>query len=66
MLAWYHGCARNRDQVIRYLKRCRELGGCDAGLGLGDHEDYTWISGDQEFKALFAEPAGEEGRVSGD
>jgi hypothetical protein len=63
-LAWYHACARNRDEVIRHVKRCRELGGCPSYIRI--HEDYTWLAGDTEFEALFTEASGEGGETSGD
>jgi tetratricopeptide (TPR) repeat protein/predicted Ser/Thr protein kinase len=59
-LAWYHGAAKNRDEVIRYLKCRAELGDPNPSLRLGEHVDYLWISGDPEFDAIVAEIGGYE------
>jgi hypothetical protein len=52
-LAWYHGCARNRDEAIRYMQCLAEFKGGEAIAYLLDHLDYEWIRGDPEFEAIF-------------
>jgi hypothetical protein len=60
MLAWYHGCARNRDEVIRYLACRAELGQPQPLLRLAEHEDYEWIRDDPEFDAIVRKLGGYE------
>jgi tetratricopeptide (TPR) repeat protein/predicted Ser/Thr protein kinase len=58
LLAWYHACARNRDEVIRYLTCYSERAEPDPGFRLGEHQDYEWIRGDPKFDALAFRIAG--------
>jgi tetratricopeptide (TPR) repeat protein len=57
-LAWFHGCARNRNEVIRYLKCRLQLGRPNPNLVLGEHVDFEWLRGDPEFDAVAAEISG--------
>ena len=60
LLAWYYACARNRDEVIRYLTCSRDLGYPSPTLRLGEHQDYAWIQADPEFHAIAVELGGYE------
>ncbi len=63
-LAWYHALARDRDEVIRHLRRRAELLGevqvptahahSIRAWRLAEHRDYAWLRGDPEFDALAA------------
>lgn len=57
-LAWYHACARNREEVIRYLTCYADEAEPDPTFKLGEHEDFAWIRGDPEFDALAFRIAG--------
>jgi tetratricopeptide (TPR) repeat protein len=61
VLAWYHGVARNREGVVRYMTCMDELG--LRGFDFSIHRDYLWLQGDPEFDAVtarIARPKGEE------
>ena len=57
-LSWYHALVRDRDEVIRYLRRYLELRGRpNLDLQLARRRDFAWLVGDPEFDAVVAEIA---------
>ena len=58
-LAWYYALTRNREEVLRFLRRAFEIRAAPDPLWRPQAQrDFAWLVGDPEFDAFVAEVTG--------